>query len=77
MVSSLCVKARVGEKLVSQFLNDIEEMKLEIGMYRAQVKSLEKQLAVAQDRYDESTFVSSVDKKKRPWTPKGTHESPS
>ena len=77
MVSSLCVKARVGDKLVSQFLNDIEEMKLEIGMYRAQVKSLEKQLAVAQDRYDESTFVSSVDKKKRPWTPKGTHESPS
>ena len=74
MVSSLCVKARVGEKLVSQFLNDIEEMKLEIGMYRAQVKSLEKQLAVAQDRYDESTFVSSVDKKKRPWTPKGAHE---
>ena len=77
MVSSLCVKARVGEKLVSQFLNDIEEMKLEIGMYRAQVKSLEKQLAVAQDRYDESTFVSSVDKKKRPWTPKGAHESTS
>jgi len=35
MVNNLCLKARVDEKLVSQFTNDIEEIKLENGMYRA------------------------------------------
>ena len=67
----------MDEKLLSQFTNDIEEMKLQNGMYRAQIKSLEKQLAIAQDRYDESSFVSSVDKKQRPLTPRGMQESSS
>lgn len=34
-VNNLCLKARVDEKLVTQFTNDIEEIKLENGMYRA------------------------------------------
>ena len=71
MVNNLCLKARVDEKLVTQFTNDIEENKLENGMYRAQIRSLEKQLAIAQDRYDEETFICSVDKKRRPLSPKG------